>query len=74
MNKNDNDLLYGFFAVLIFVFLTWLITFIYTSATYEHQINRKICQQLYQYNTNGYINCNSKGLNGNIRLIKDISK
>ena len=77
MNKeqsNNNDPLAGFFIGLFSVFLTWLITALYTSGKFESQTNRSICQQLYQYNTNSYINCNSKRLSENIRLIKDISK
>lgn len=74
MNKNENDPLAGFIMGLVFVFLTWLITFFYTSGTQEQQTNRRICQQLYKYSTDSYINCNSKGLSENIRLIKDISK
>ena len=35
-------------------------------------INQKICKQLYQQNTNKYINCNTKDINENIKLIKDI--
>ena len=36
-------------------------------------INQKICKQLYQQNTNKYINCSTKNINENIKLIKDIS-
>lgn len=36
-------------------------------------INQKICKQLYQQNTNKYINCSTKDINENIKLIKDIT-
>lgn len=72
-NNNDNDSFYGFILALIFIFLTWLITALYTSGKFESQTNRSICQQLYKYSTDSYINCNSKRLSENIRLIKDIS-
>ena len=36
-------------------------------------INQKICKQLYQQNTNKYINCSTKDINKNIELIKDIT-
>jgi hypothetical protein len=72
--SNNNDPLAGFFIGLFSVFLTWLITTLYTSGTFESQTNRSICQQLYKYSTDSYINCNSKGLSENIRLIEDISK
>lgn len=71
--SNNNDPFGGFLIGLIFVFLTWIITAIYTSGTHESQTNRSICQQLYKYSTDSYINCNSKRLRENIRLIKDIS-
>ena len=73
MNNDDYPLI-GFLTGLFFMFLTWLITALYTSGTFESQTNRSICQQLYKYSTDSYINCNSKGLSENIRLIKDISK
>lgn len=72
--NNDDCPLIGFLIGLFFMFLTWLITASYISGTFESQTNRSICQQLYKYSTDGYINCNSKGLSENIRLIKDISK
>lgn len=72
--SNNNDPLPGFFIGLFSVFLTWLITALYISGTFESQANRSICQQLYKYSTDSYINCNSKRLSENIRLIKDISK
>ena len=71
--SNNNDPFGGFFIGLFFMFLTWLITASYVSATLESQMNRGICQQLYKYSTDSYINCNSKKLSENIRLIKDIS-
>ena len=37
------------------------------------QIRQKICKQLYQQDTNKYINCNTKDINENIKLIKDIT-
>ena len=37
------------------------------------EINQKICKQLYQQNTNKYINCNTKDIDENIKLIKDIT-
>jgi hypothetical protein len=37
------------------------------------EINQKICKQLYQQNTNKYINCSTKDINENIELIKDIT-
>ena len=37
------------------------------------EINQKICKQLYQQNTNKYINCSTKDINENIKLIKDIT-
>ena len=37
------------------------------------EVNQKICKQLYQQNTNKYINCRTKDINENIKLIKDIS-
>ena len=36
-------------------------------------INQKICKQIYQQNTNKYINCSTKDINENIKLIKDIT-
>ena len=36
-------------------------------------VNQKICKQLYQQNTNKYINCSTKDINENIKLIKDIT-
>lgn len=36
-------------------------------------INQKICKQLYQQNTNKYINCSTKDINENTKLIKDIT-
>lgn len=73
MNNDDYPLI-GFLIGLFFMFLTWLITALHTSGTFESQTNRSICQQLYKYSTDSYINCNSKRLSENIRLIKDISK
>lgn len=35
--------------------------------------NQLICKQLYQKDTNAYINCNAKPTEENIKLIKDIS-
>lgn len=35
--------------------------------------NQLICKQLYQKDTNAYINCNAKSIEENIKLIKDIS-
>ena len=46
--SNNNDPLAGFFIGLFSVFLTWLITALYTSGTFESQTNRRICQQLYK--------------------------
>ena len=37
------------------------------------EINREICKQLYTKDTNKYINCNTKDINENIKLIKDIT-
>ena len=37
------------------------------------EVNQKICKQLYQQNTNKYINCSAKDINENIKLIKDIT-
>ena len=36
-------------------------------------INQKICKQLYIKDTNKYINCSTKDINENIKLIKDIT-
>ena len=35
--------------------------------------NQLICKQLYQKDTNDYINCNANSIKENIKLIKDIS-
>ncbi len=40
---------------------------------FTSEINQKICKQLYQQNTNKYINCSTKDINENIKLIKDIT-
>ena len=37
------------------------------------EIKQNICKQLYQQNTNKYINCSTKDINENIKLIKDIT-
>ena len=37
------------------------------------EIKQSICKQLYQQNTNKYINCSTKDINENIKLIKDIT-
>lgn len=43
-----------------------------TIKTYRND-NQLICKQLYQKDTNAYINCNVKSTEENIKLIKDIS-
>lgn len=35
------------------------------------EINQKICKQLYIKDTNKYVDCNTKDINENIKLIKD---
>ena len=37
------------------------------------ETNQKICKQLYIKDTNKYINCSTKDINENIKLIKDIT-
>lgn len=36
-------------------------------------INQKMCKQLYTKDTNKYINCSTKDINENTKLIKDIT-
>lgn len=68
----------GTFFVLVFI-VTILIVFGFAlgkavkSEKITRGINQKICKQLYQQNTNKYINCSTKDINENIKLIKDIS-
>jgi len=37
------------------------------------EIKQNICKQLYIKDTNKYIDCNTKDINENIKLIKDIT-
>lgn len=72
-----NDEVVTFFGMIIVVGVIITIGFslgraIKTDDTIR-AINQKICKQLYQQNTNKYINCSTKDINENIKLIKDIT-
>ena len=69
----SGDSLFGLIAVLAITGLTFgggLRVGINETTT---EIKQNICKQLYIKDTNKYIDCNTKDINENIELIKDIT-
>lgn len=73
--NNDDDKYTGAGCLLIIIvfILIAILVYIYTSTRTENNINAHICKQLYSYDTNKFIGCSQKGIEENIKLIKDIS-
>lgn len=67
----DNFLI-GIF-ILIVLFFTFVIGACIGITETNIDKNQLICKQLYQKDTNAYINCKAKSTDENIKLIKDIS-
>lgn len=75
-DKQDNETLgcFSFILVLIAVIgVTFAMTFCSVHDSTSNSIRQSICKQLYQKNTNSYINCCNRNLEESIKLIKDIS-
>ena len=71
-----NDEVGTFFVLIFIVTLLILFGFALGRAVKNEksisEINQKICRQLYQKDTNKYINCSSREIYKNIELIRDI--
>ena len=65
------------FLIAIFILIAVVFIFAFGAGIGVIETNRDknqlICKQLYQKDTNAYINCNAKSTDENIKLIKDIS-
>lgn len=73
---NNDDAKYasiGCVFIIAVIILIAILVYIYTSTRTENNINAHICKQLYNYDTNKFISCSQKGIEENIKLIKDIS-
>lgn len=73
MNEEAGTVLGLVFIITIIVGLGFVLGRVIKTGDTTRAINQKICKQLYQQNTNKYINCNTKDIDENITLIKDIT-
>ena len=69
----NEDSLFGMIAFIVITGLTFGAGLRIGINETTTETNQKICEQLYTKDTNKYIDCNTKDINENIKLIKDIT-
>lgn len=70
MNEEIGTFFGLIFIVLIIIVFGFALGRSVKNEKFTSKINQKICRQLYTKDTNKYINCNTKDIDENIKLIK----
>ena len=70
MNEEIETFFALIFIVLIIIVFGFALGRSVKNEKFTSKINQKICRQLYAKDTNKYINCNTKDIDENIKLIK----
>ena len=73
MNEEVGTFFALIFIVAIIIVFGFALGRIIKNEKITSEINQQICKQLYTKDTNKYINCNTKDIYENIKLIKDIT-